>query len=106
MDEILKEVKEMRKEFLDNFLLDQLHSQAYINEKCIKCAFHSEIFHNNRVIHLCNDVWSGFGGKGVGKHIFYSETKDVCLECNGFKEYNMCEDCDLDNPSCNNCLGV
>jgi hypothetical protein len=86
MDKILNEVKEMRKEFLDNLLLDQLHSKSYIDEKCTKCAFHSEIFHNNRVIHLCNDVWSG--DWHVGKHIFYSETKDICIECDGFKDKN------------------
>ena len=85
MEGLLSEVKGMKKEFLDNLLLDQLHNQSYIYKNCIDCVFHSEIFYNNKLIHICNDVWSGVDS--IGKHIFYFETKDICIECGGFKQH-------------------
>jgi hypothetical protein len=79
---ILKEIKEYDKGYLENLLLDQLHNISFINSKCINCAFHSQVFYNNNVFHICNDIWSDLK---PGKHVFYFETRDICIESDGFK---------------------
>jgi len=84
---VLNEIKNYRTDVLNNLLLDQSQNRSFIVSHCEKCVFHSTILHNNTIIHICNDAWSGMGHTkyGIGKHIFYCETMDICLEYNGFK---------------------
>jgi hypothetical protein len=89
MGKLLDEIKTYPKEFLLSLLLDQLDNNVYIEARCQNCIYHSEMFYDNNIIHICNDVWSGIGHSkdgGVGKHVFYFETQDLCIECDGFKE--------------------
>jgi hypothetical protein len=85
---LLNDIKTYPKEFLISLLLDQLDNNTYIEARCKKCIYHSEIFYDNQLIHICNDIWSGIDHSKEaegGKHIFYFETKDICIECDGFK---------------------
>ena len=81
--DILDEIRTCPKSWIDELLLDQRHKQHFIDVYCSKCKYHSIVFTDNNEFHICNDVWSG--ENAVGKHILYSETIDICIECDGFK---------------------
>jgi ribosomal protein L40E len=84
-DLVLEEISTYPKEIMYNMLLDQLHNKQYIENVCRKCQCHRIISHTDYgSIHICNDDWSKLGGTGVGEHVFYCETKDICIECGGF----------------------
>jgi uncharacterized protein YcgI (DUF1989 family) len=74
----------LRKEFLENLLLDQSRggTRRYIWTRCECCINHSVQEKDGNSYHICNDNWSELN---VGEHIIYCETVDMCLECNGFK---------------------
>jgi hypothetical protein len=81
-DVMLKELETYDKSFLEHAKLDQSRHCKFISKKCMKCFNHSSLFFDDFLFHICNDDWSGVD---VGKHISYSETYDICLECDGFK---------------------
>lgn len=85
---LLEEIKSYNPSFLKTILWDQKHNQKWIEDFCEKCIFHGQIFYDGNIYHTCNDVWSGTGDNksGVGKHVFYFETRDICIESDGFKE--------------------
>jgi hypothetical protein len=82
MNALLEGIKNLRKDFLNSLLYDQQWSEPYINKYCMDCKYHEIIDYNNKDIHICNDIWSF---ASVGKHIFYCETQDMCIEYKGFK---------------------
>jgi hypothetical protein len=77
---------DVSQDFLIQMTFSQKLNKKFIDSFCINCLHHSIMLTNHEDIHICNDVWSGLHeGNGVGEHIFYSETKDICIECDGFK---------------------
>ncbi len=85
-DLVSEEIKNYPQEYLNNLFMDQLHNAWYIDNRCKNCKLHRVItLEDYEDLHVCNDNWSKVGGnKGVGEHVFYCETKDLCLECGGF----------------------
>jgi hypothetical protein len=69
-------------EFLENILKDQKNCSKYLSRRCLNCLNHSVEWIGNKMFHICDDDWSGLD---VGKHLFYSETRDICIEVGGFK---------------------
>ena len=74
------------KNYFENLYLDQQHNVSFIYKYCMMCSHHSKETQDNKIFHMCNDNWSNMK---VGNHIFYCETKDVCVECNGFDSIGM-----------------
>ena len=68
---------------LDDLADEQNQHLNYLYETCWHCANHSIIMLRDHTFYICNDNWSGMN---VGEHIFYSETRDMCIEHNGFKQ--------------------
>jgi hypothetical protein len=81
-DTLENEIKSYSQDLLAELLFSQHMNEKYINDKCMNCRNHECIVVTNRDIHICDDNWSGLN---VGKHVFYSETKDICREMKGFK---------------------
>jgi hypothetical protein len=84
MRNLLEEIKSYPEDYLENLILDQEHHKnKFIKHYCINCRNHSVLKHNNIDFHICDDNYSGLKPT-ISKHVLYSETIDMCIECNGF----------------------
>jgi len=85
-EELLKELETYSQNYLDNLHMEQANCRKYINGRCLFCLHYSNVELNGNLIHICDDNWSSLK---VGKHPFYHETLDVCIENNGFTNLHI-----------------
>ena len=88
MSTILEELVQWNQKRLTEFLdMIDKYNLDYVEERCEKCVHHSGIDWNGRTVNVCNDTWSG--GNGIGEHVFYGETADLCAQLGGYKEIEI-----------------
>jgi hypothetical protein len=85
MSKLLEEIKDYSDDWLEE-LKPNGFTQEYIDIRCRRCINHSILNFKNKDWNICNDNWSKLNGDGVGEHIIYGETVDLCIECEGFKK--------------------
>jgi hypothetical protein len=83
MRNLLEEIKSYPGNYLDNLIFDQTHKTKFINMHCVNCKNHDYLGYEGIQLHICDDNYSGLNPT-IGKHVLYSETIDMCIECDGF----------------------